>query len=372
MSIYLDNAASTQLAPEVLEAMLPFLKNGMGNPSSPHAEGRKLKSSIESARKEILKTLNCAKGFELVFTSGGTESNNIAILGLTVANDIQNIITTAVEHNAVLDVANEIPNVSVHLCPVDSFGRINITQLEQLLIQLPNTLVSVMHGHNELGSINDISAIADLCRINKALFHSDTVQTVASTDWSQVPSMPDAFVASGHKFHGPKGVGFLVLKKGLKCAAIVNGGGQEKGLRSGTEDPAGIVGLAKALTLAQNEKNDSAIHFHTLRDSVFKELKDAQIDFEKNSPDENTILSTLNIRVHKKIDLATLLFSLDLKGIQVSGGSACSSGALKTSRILKHLHGDSEFPSIRISMSKFTSESDILGFAHALKEILDK
>jgi cysteine desulfurase len=372
MSIYLDNAASTQLAPEAFEAMLPFLKNGMGNPSSPHAEGRKLKSSIESARKEILKTLNCDKGFELVFTSGGTESNNIAIQGLTIANNIRNIITTAVEHNAVLDVANGLTHLSVHLCPVDSFGRVDVVQLEQLLSKLPNTLVSIMHGHNELGSINDISVIADLCRTHKAIFHSDTVQTIASTDWSTVSSMPDAFVASGHKFHGPKGIGFLVLKKGIKCESLVKGGGQEKGLRSGTENPAAIVGLAKALTLVQTEKKNSAVQFQNLRDKLFSELDNNQIVFDKNSPDDNTLLSTLNIRIHKKIDLATLLFALDLKGIQVSGGSACSSGALKTSRILNHLHGESELPSIRVSMSKFTTEADILGFTSALREVLEK
>lgn len=372
MSIYLDNAASTQLDPEVLNEMLPLFENGMGNPSSTHSEGRKLKSRIETARKEILQSLGCAKSYELVFTSGGTESNNIAIRGICKANGIKNIITTAVEHNAVLDVANDIEGIEVHLCPVDRFGRINLEILKELLETSSNTLVSIMHGNNETGALNDLMAIASMCQKKGAFFHSDTVQTIATSNWFVQDVLPDAFVASAHKFHGPKGIGFLVLKKGTKCSPIVKGGGQEKGLRSGTENAPLIIGMAKAFSIAQANVNNSNQHFAGLSHLLIARMDDSGIAYELNSDTENNIPSTINLRIQKEMDLATLLFSLDLKGIQVSGGSACSSGALKESRILKHLHGESKTPSIRVSLSKYTTEKEIEEFVNTLTTIVLK
>ena len=249
MRIYLDNAATTPLDPEVFEAMKPFMLDDYGNPSSTHAHGRKVRAAIESARKKIGELLHCTPG-EIIFTSGGTEADNTILMGAVMSYGVQNIISSPIEHHAVEETINNLhkkKHIHLHLVKLDKHGNIDLEHLDFLLHKHPMALVSLMHGNNEIGNLLDMEAVGELCQKHKAYFHSDTVQTVGHYVHDLRKIKVHGMVASAHKFHGPKGAGFMFIRKDKKIQSFVHGGPQERNMRGGTENVYGIIGLAKAL-----------------------------------------------------------------------------------------------------------------------------
>lgn len=337
--IYLDHAASTPIREEVWEAMRPYLIEYPGNPSSTHAHGRQLRNAIEDARRTVANGLGVSPG-EIVFTSGGTESDNTALRGAVEAYQIEQIISTPLEHHAVghcIEALVQEGKVSVHWLNVDAEGQINLTELDRVLGSGKRSLVSLMHANNEIGTIYDIQAIGQLCQQHEALFHSDTVQSMANLplDLSQIPV--DFVVASAHKFNGPKGIGLLYIRKGRQLPRLITGGGQERGHRAGTENVAAIVGLAKAFSLCQDQLPAKEAHVRSLKQHMKQQLVARFPGIRVNgAQDEAQALpNVLNVTFPDTVvGDGMLLFELDLEGISVSGGSACSSGAQAGSHVL--------------------------------------
>ena len=358
MSVYLDYSATTPLDPRVLEAMMPYFTEIYGNPSSIHSVGRKAKGAVETARKKLAKLLSCQAG-ELIFTSGGTEADNLALTGTVQAHGIKNIITSPIEHHAVLRTVDAIKkefNVSVHYVDLLPSGEMDLSSLIVLLREHPNALVSIMHGNNEIGVLNPVDRIKDLCATYDAIFHSDTVQTISHQRFTP-DILPDLAVASAHKFYGPKGVGFLYAKK--RPSALVHGGGQERELRGGTENVASIVGMVKALELAYEELEERELHLQKCKEYLITQLQKNINNALFNQPEEG-LSSIVSLSIPKPELAQTLLFSLDLGGISVSGGSACASGALQGSHVLKAIHGEGNvLPTIRFSLGKATTIQEL-------------
>ncbi len=361
MRIYFDNAATTPLHKEVLETMLPYMKNKFGNPSATHAHGRETKSSIETARKRIAELLNCHSS-EVIFTSGGTESSNTIINNAVNNLNVERIITSVIEHHCVLNtIENLNEKIEVVFLEVDEKGYINEEALSAELKKTDKkTLVSLIHANNEVGSIIDLKKIAMLCKEYNALFHSDTVQSLGhfNLDLSDIPI--DFITGSAHKFHGPKGVGLLFVRKGIRLQGLMQGGGQERGHRAGTENVYGIVGMAKALEMAIQNLESDRKKIIELRAYFVNKLKENIQDVKFNSPLKESFLYTvLNVSFppHKNGPLA--LFQLDLEGISASGGSACGSGALKGSHVLKSLRVDPERIHIRFSFSTYNTKEEV-------------
>lgn len=373
MAIYLDNAATTQLDDRVLEAMLPFFSEVYGNPSSTHSFGRKAKTAVEAARKNIATLLNCHP-HEIYFTSGGTESDNTAIRGTVLANTIDTVISSPIEHHAVFNTVRTLaPSIIVKNAIINLDGSVAMDSLAQLLKENSNALISLMHANNEIGNLLPLEEIVNLCSEHNAIFHSDTVQTIAHQRFDLSTPSPDLLVASAHKFHGPKGIGFLYAKKGLQLQSILNGGSQERNLRGGTENVALIVGMAKALELAYEEMDERTAHLKSLKEYLIQQVKQELpvITFNGLSADlEKSIHSIVSLTIPKPDLSDTLLFNLDLHNIAVSGGSACSSGALQGSHVLKVLDEESKSPVIRVSFSKYNTIEEVDLFVSALKKIV--
>lgn len=380
MNIYFDNAATTPLYPEVLAQMTEVLQHTYGNPSSTHAFGRSAKVLIEGARKRISKWLN-AQPSELIFTSGGTEANNLILRGCIRDLGVQVVITTAIEHHAVLHtleaLAKEYPIQIVYL-PLTDKGEIQLSDLEAALAQhaAQKVLVSLMHLNNEIGNILPIERVAMLCKAYKAYFHSDTVQSVGHypIDLQQIPV--DFITASAHKFHGPKGVGFAFIRKGITLHPLIYGGAQEKGLRAGTESLHNIVGMAAALTQSCEKMEETTHKVRQLKQYLIGEIQQhfAEAVFNGCSAEGEEKASSLIVNVgfpslKEKND--TLLFELDLKGVACSKGSACQSGSVQTSHVLSAFlpKEQLQYPSLRLSLSHFNTKEEIDIFIKILREI---
>jgi len=275
MKVYLDNAATTAMDDRVIEAMLPFMKNHYGNPSSVHSHGREVRTAIERSRKKVAELLHASPS-EIFFTSGGTEADNTALVCGIETHGIKHAITSPIEHHAVLhtlEVCAQKGNIQLHLLDVNEKGEIDLGQLEELLKTYPNALVSLMQANNEIGNLNDLNQIGQLAQAHGAFFHSDTVQTMGHYV-HDLKSLPiDALVAGGHKFHGPKGCGFLYVRKDKKIHPFIHGGAQERNMRGGTENVIGIIGIAKALEIAYEDMSGHEAHIKALKKHFIEKLK---------------------------------------------------------------------------------------------------
>jgi cysteine desulfurase len=364
MLVYLDNAATTPLDKEVLDAMMPYMIEHYGNPSSIHTHGREVRTAIEKSRKTVAALLNTSPS-EIFFTSGGTEADNTAIQCNVKAFGITHAITTSIEHHAVLHCLEELERrgtIKISYVKLDEKGHINVAHLEELLKKNPNSLVTIMHANNEIGNINDIDTIGELCLKYNAIFHSDTVQTMAHYKHDLQKLKVNYIVGSAHKFHGPKGVGFLYASNTHKLCPLIHGGAQERNMRGGTENVYGIVGLAKALEIAYREMEKHQKYIQGLKDRMIKRLKQTidGVHFNGDSvTSEKSLYTVLNVRLPKSENNDMLLFSLDINKISASGGSACSSGTDIGSHVLRNLQVDPQCGHIRFSFSKYNTEKEI-------------
>jgi cysteine desulfurase len=370
--IYFDNAATTVLDKRVFNEMTPYLLEHFGNPSSTHTVGRQAKVAIEAARKSIAKQLNCLSS-ELFFTSCATEANNMVIKGVVDRFNIQHIITSELEHHAVLHPIEHLENqgkVTVHYVSNNKQGKIDLSHLDELLNKFPQAFVSIMHGNNELGNINPIDEIANLCKKHKAYFHSDTVQTIGHLpiDLNNLPI--DYLVASAHKFHGPKGIGFLFVRKERRFTPLLLGGAQEKDLRAGTENVAGIIGMVKAFELAHQDLRKTELHFELLKTYLIEEINTRFNFITINGTQENALQNIISLSIAPEKSNAMLLFSLDLKGICISGGSACASGSVK-SHVAEALTMDPKQGVLRVSLSRFNTKEEITILINTFEEIFN-
>ena len=371
--IYLDNAATTPLDPEVLEEMIPLMKNHYGNPSSLHSHGRTAKTFIEKSRKAIATLLNTSPA-EIFFTSGGTEGDNTAINGSVLSFSVKHLITSAIEHHAVLHCVENLEKrglIESHFVQLDQYGHLNYSHLEELLKKYPNALVSLMHANNELGNLNDIYTISALCQQYNAIYHSDTVQTIGHYRHDLSSLNIDFIVGSAHKFHGPKGVGFLYVNGERKINPHLFGGAQERNMRGGTENIYGIVGMAKAMQIAYKEMESHHRHIQSLK-SYMKDMlisKVPHVEFNGDTTSDNSLYTILNVSLPPCDINDMLLFNLDIKKISASGGSACSSGSEIGSHVLNSLNADPQRGHIRFSFSKYNTIEEIDYTVEALAEI---
>ncbi|MFY0607527.1 MAG: cysteine desulfurase [Cyclobacteriaceae bacterium] len=373
--VYFDNAATTPLDEAVFEEMKPYMLQYFGNPSSIHWHGRQVRSAIEKARKKVADILNTSPS-EIFFTSGGTEADNTAIRCTVSEYGIKNIITTALEHHAVLHTVESLAKkgtVNMHLLDVDELGQIDLNQIDSLLKQNPNALVSLMHANNEIGTIYDIHAIGELCAEHGAFFHTDTVQTMAHFRHDLQELKANFVVGSAHKFHGPKGVGFLYVNHEKKIHPFIHGGAQERNMRGGTENVYGIIGLAKALEMAYSGMDDHRKQIESVKGYMIEQLTQ-HIDgvaFNGTSGDlENSLYTVLNVCLPPNEDNDMLLFNLDINGISASGGSACSSGSNIGSHVLTAIGADPDRGAIRFSFSRFSTKQEVDYVVGKLKDVL--
>ncbi|TJZ61410.1 cysteine desulfurase [Sphingobacterium olei] len=363
MHVYLDNAATTPLDPEVLEVMVETMKNDFGNPSSIHSHGRQVKTIIEKARKTIANLLHASPS-EIFFTSGGTEADNMAIVRSIEDFGITHAITSPIEHHAVLHTLEELEKTGkIHLdfLQLDEKGNVDYSHLESLLATNPRTFVSIMHANNELGNLTDIKRISEICAQYNAIFHSDTVQTMGHYVHDLSELKIDFITGAGHKFHGPKGVGFLYINGKNKIKPFIYGGAQERNMRGGTENVYGIAGIAKALEIAYRDMDEHRLYIQELKDYMKLELQKAIpfIQFNGNTEADNSLYTVLNISLPCTDMSDMLLFNLDISGISASGGSACSSGSDIGSHVLRGIKADSSRPSVRFSFSKNNTKDEI-------------
>ena len=372
--IYFDNAATTPLLEEVMYEMIPYMRVAYGNPSSTHSFGRESKAAIEMARKQIAKELHC-NASELIFTSGGTEANNLSFHIAVRELKVDAIITAKTEHKAVLNAAKKYSEqVEVHYVKTDSEGRIDFQDLESLLAAHPKCLLSLMLANNEIATLLDIKKLNDLLGKHPVYFHTDAVQYLGhySLDLSSLKHIT-FMSASAHKFHGPKGVGFLYIRKGTPVNAQLRGGSQERELRAGTENVVGIVGMNKAFSLAYTdlEKRSETIRSlkEYLRSSLIAQFPDLKIN---GVDDEESLYTILNVSFPPHNSRDMLPFALDLKGIAVSAGSACSSGSTAFSHVLRAIGSKDDWPAIRFSLSHLNTKEEIDRLIIALKDIFKK
>lgn len=374
--VYLDNAATTPLTEEVVDAMVLSLKNNFGNPSSTHTFGQEAKAQIEDVRRKIAQYLRVSPG-EIVFTSCGTESNNMIIKSCVANLGVERIITSPLEHKCVAETVLEMKksrDVEVVYLRPNKSGDIDLAKLEEVLkASDKKTLVSLMHANNEIGNLLDIEKVAGLCRENQALFHSDTVQTVAhlDLDFSKIPL--DFASCSAHKFHGPKGAGFAFIRKSSGLKPLITGGPQERALRAGTENVCGIVGMGKAMEIAVENMDAYTAHIQGIKDYCIEKLQEniPGVKFNGRSAEKDKSLYTLvNALLPFKNPLIGL--QLDMEGFAVSQGSACSSGASKPSMVIMTVVDEEEMETtspLRISFSHMTTKEEIVDFVTALVKI---
>ena len=374
MHVYLDNAATTPVAPEVAQAMMEVYQTVHGNPSSTHAAGRKAKALVETSRRAIAQHLNCVAR-AICFTSGGTEADNHAIQASVRCLGVTRIVTSAAEHSAVIkasEMAGAGFNVEVVHVKHHESGEVDLADLEAILgSSAKKTLVSLMHANNEVGVMLDLQAVSRLCRQHDALLHSDTVQTMGHYPMDLSGLDVDFLTCSAHKFHGPKGSGFLYVNPALKVEGMIVGGGQERLLRGGTENVAGIVGLRAAMDLAFAHMASHESHVRGLKRLMVEGLKKELpgVSFNGDSDKEDRLYTVLNVKFPPHPNSGMAVFLMDLEGIACSGGSACSSGATMGSHVLRALgFHEADKASVRFSFSRYTTEGDIqLALAAASK-----
>ncbi len=370
--IYLDNAATTPLAKEVAEVMRHMLNEDFGNPSSIHAHGRVTRTKIEEARRIVAKLLGCTPG-EIIFTSGGTEADNMALRMSVEVLGVKNIITSAIEHHAVLHTAEELHKqgkVNLHFVNLRPNGHIDLQHFEQLLKDYDHALVSLMHANNEIGNMIDLDVVGNLCKQYNALFHTDTVQTIGHFTFDLSKLNIDFLAAGAHKFNGPKGVGFIYINAKNKISPYITGGAQERNMRGGTENVYGIVGLAKALELSYSNLEEEHKHIGELKTYMSNRLKETIPGITFNGDyigySSYTVLNA-SFPPHKVNEM--LLFKLDIAGISVSGGSACSSGSDVGSHVLSALGTDPARAAVRFSFGKQNTKQEIDQVIAVLQEI---
>jgi len=374
--VYLDNAATTPIAEEVIDAMVGTMKMNFGNPSSTHSFGQEAKILIENVRRQVADYLHVTPA-EIIFTSCGTESNNMIIKSSVEHLGVERIISSPLEHKCVSESILDMKSrkgVEVNYIRPNEKGDIDLKKLEELLkASDKKTLVSLMHANNEIGNIINLKQVAQLCKEHHALFHSDTVQTMAhmNLDFSDIPV--DFASCSAHKFHGPKGAGFAFIRKATGLKGIITGGPQERSLRAGTENVSGIVGLGKALELSLNHMDEYTNHMQDIKNYAIERLS-AEIEGIKfngrSAEKENSLYTVLSALLPYKNPLIGL--QLDMKGIAISQGSACSSGASKPSMVMMMVLSEDEMDHctpLRISFSHMTTKADIDRLVNALKEI---
>jgi cysteine desulfurase len=365
MKVYLDNAATTAMDKEVIEAIIPLMEDCYGNPSSIHSFGRKSRAIIETSRKNVAKFINAAPS-EIVFTGGGTEADNMVLRCAVQHSGVTHIITSAVEHHAVIDTAKNLAEnnkqLKVSLVKLNARGYVDVAHLSELLEEQDGrkTLVSLMHANNEIGNRLPLKEIAALCKKHHALFHSDTVQTMGHYEFDVRTLDIDFLTCSAHKFHGPKGVGFLYVNQKTQIKPIITGGAQERNLRAGTENIIGIVGLTKAMEVAYRDLGTHQNQIQGIKTYMIEQLEALIPEITFNGdPKGDSLYTVLNVQFpNSKMD-EMLLYNFDIEGVAVSGGSACSSGSNVGSHVLEHIGSDMTKPSIRFSFSKYTTKEEI-------------
>ena len=376
MKVYLDNAATTPIASEVIEEIQPYLNNYFGNPSSTHAFGRKTKNAIEINRKKIADLIR-AKNNEIIFTSGGTEADNMALRCAVFDLNVKRIITTKIEHHAVLHTAEclrDQQNVEVIFLATDHNGNPDLVQLESIVNDKVNTLVTLMHANNEIGTLLPIKKVASICAKHKHVyFHSDTVQTMGHYNFNLSETPIDFLTCSAHKLHGPKGVGFLYVNQKISLNPLITGGSQERKNRGGTENLYGIVGLGKAMEMAYENLASHQKHIQDLKSFMKKELEkiDQRISFNGETSPEKSLYTVLNVCFPADVCNSMLLFSLDIHGIAASGGSACSSGSNQGSHVLAELPHQENCQSVRFSFSRFNTQEDVEFTIEKIRSIIN-
>jgi cysteine desulfurase len=373
MKVYFDNAATTPMHPEVVKVMADMMLHNYGNPSSIHAQGREVKTLVEDARRTVAKLMGCTPG-EICFTSGGTEADNMAIRQSVESLGVKNIITSAIEHHAVLHTVEELAHqgkINMHLVNLTPNGHIDVVHLEELLKNNTNALVSLMHSNNELGNMIDLEQIGNLCKSYNALFHSDTVQTVGHQPLD-LSKLNVHFIAAGaHKFNGPKGVGFIYINSNVKLHPFITGGAQERNMRGGTENVYGIVGLAKALELSLAHMEEDKKRLQELKNYFIAQLKENIPGIAFNGDAEGTSSYTvLNVSFPPSPVGEMLLFKLDIDGICASGGSACSSGSDVGSHVLKAIGANRERAAVRFSFGSSNTKAEVDYVIERLKVML--
>jgi len=373
--VYFDNAATTPISGEVVDAMLPVLRSQYGNPSSIHAEGRSVRALIENARKTVARCIGASTA-EIFFTSGGTESNNMALKCAARDLGVQRIISSPIEHHCGLHAIEAVQHqagVEIVWLPVDALGRVDLNALEHALADNggKKTMVSLMHANNEIGTMIDLDQVSALCAQYGALLHSDTVQSIGHFP-IDVGKTPIHFLScAAHKFHGPKGVGFIYINGECPVHPFIDGGGQERNMRGGTENVYGIVGLAKALELACGEMDERADHIRSIRQYMIERLQESFEDIQFNGDLYGRSLYTvLSVSFPPSPKNELLLLSLDIAGVSASGGSACSSGAEKGSHVLGAIGADPARKSIRFSFSHYNTRDEVDFVVEKLKSIL--
>ena len=374
MRVYLDNAATTPIDPEVFEAMKPYLMEDFGNPSSTHAHGRKVRAAIESARKKVAELINCTPG-EIIFTSGGTEADNALIRSGIQTNSLKHAISTPIEHHAVthtLELLEKQGVIQLHYVQFDEKGHVDLRHLEKLLQEFPGSLVSLMHANNEIGNLLDIQRVGELSEQYKAFFHSDTVQTMGHYRHDMKTLRICGMTAAAHKFHGPKGVGFMYIRKDRKIAQFIHGGAQERNMRGGTENTYGIIGLAKAFEIAYRDMAEHEAYIKSLKSRMIEKLREniPGITFHGDSANlDKSLYTVLNVSLPESEENEMVLFNLDIQGISASGGSACSSGANTGSHVLGALYPESKRGAVRFSFSKYNTPEEIDFVVDKLAEV---
>jgi cysteine desulfurase len=372
--IYLDNAATTALDPEVLEAMMPYLTNRFGNPSSIYSYGRESRMGIENARKSVSKLLH-AHPSEIFFTSGGTESSNTAITSAVRDLGCRHIISSRIEHHATLHTIEHLHKngeASLSYVQILENGHVDLSHLEELLQLTTNKcLVTLMHANNEIGNMIDLHSVGNLCRKYHAIFHSDTVQTVGHFPFDLRNTPIDFITGSGHKFHGPKGSGILYINENIKIKPFIHGGSQERNMRAGTENLYGIIGFSKALEIAsENHVSDKekiqSLKFHMM-ESLKKNITGTSFN---GDPWGSSLYAVLSTNFPKTDKSEMLLFNLDINNICASGGSACTSGADQGSHVIRALKNDPTIVTVRFSFSKYNTTSEIDQVVEKLKEMI--
>ncbi|MBX7240957.1 MAG: cysteine desulfurase [Bacteroidia bacterium] len=374
--IYFDNAASTPMDESVFEAMKPYFCEFSGNPSSTHSHGRILKNAVEKSRKLIAGYLN-AMPSEIFFTAGGTEADNTILCGAVSQYNIKAIVSTEIEHHAVTHTIEYLvkeKGVKSILLSVDKKGNINPEELSAVLAENPNALVSIMHANNEIGTLADIQEIGEICQEYNALFHSDTVQTIGHFPFDLQNTNVHYLTGSAHKFYGPKGIGFMYIKQGYPIPALIHGGSQERNMRSGTENVAGIVGMAHALEKCYSNLPEKEEKLWALKDYMKQQLTQhfPNVCFHGETEKGKSLSTILNSGFDLGGEERMLLFNLDIKGVSVSGGSACTSGSLIGSHVLAGIQADPVYAmnAIRFSFGIQNTKEEIDKTIEALKEIM--
>ena len=372
MRVYFDNAATTPLAPEVIEAMTDAMRHLSGNPSSIHADGRAARAAVEDARKRIARLIGAGIG-EVFFTSGGTEANNMVLKNAVRDLGVRRIVSSKIEHHAVLHTLERLEKtagITVEYVNLDKNGRVLLGNLDKILRgSADKTLVSLMHANNEIGTLTDLETVSAICYSHGALFHSDTVQTMGfyPIDVSKTPI--DFLNAAAHKFHGPKGVGFVYINSENVLKPFIDGGTQERNMRGGTENVYGIVGMARALKLAYENLAARQKHISDLRNYLKNNLLETFSDIEFLGDTEGGHFKILNVSFPPTAKSDLLLFNLDISGISASGGSACSSGAEGGSHVLDALDIDPSRKCIRFSFSHLNTRDEVDFLIEKLKRL---